>query len=93
MDSTHFNIQGGDSTSAGIDILPFTRKLIKAGNKCFSSVGQKIRTFPAVLPVRSLDRIFYRGPLELQHAFASRSKLARQASDHLPLVADFEFVS
>lgn len=59
----------------------------------FSSVGQKIRTFPAVLPVSSLDRIFYRGPLELQHAFASRSQLARQASDHLPLVADFDIIS
>lgn len=57
----------------------------------FSSVGKKIRTFPAVLPVRSLDRIFYRGCLKLRHAFASRSRLARQASDHLPLVADFTF--
>jgi len=56
----------------------------------FSSVGRKIHTFPAVLPVRSLDRIFYRGPLELQHAYASRTQLARQASDHLPLVAEFE---
>jgi len=59
----------------------------------FSSVGQKIRTFPAVLPVSSLDRIFYRGSLQLRHAFASRSQLARQASDHLPLVADFDFIS
>jgi endonuclease/exonuclease/phosphatase family metal-dependent hydrolase len=59
----------------------------------FSSVGQKIRTFPAVLPVSSLDRIFYRGPLELDHAFASRSQLARQASDHLPLVADFDIIA
>jgi endonuclease/exonuclease/phosphatase family metal-dependent hydrolase len=59
----------------------------------FSSVGQKIRTFPAVLPVSSLDRIFFRGPLQLDHAFASRSQLARQASDHLPLVADFDIIS
>jgi len=57
----------------------------------FASVGKRIRTFPALLPVRSLDRIFYRGSLELVHAFASRSRLARQASDHLPLVADFAF--
>lgn len=59
----------------------------------FTSVGQKIRTFPAVLPISSLDRIFYRGPLELDHAFAGRSRLARQASDHLPLVAVFEINS
>ena len=58
----------------------------------FASTGQRIRTFPAVLPVRSLDHIFYRGSLELRHAFASRGRLARQASDHLPLVADFAFL-
>ena len=57
----------------------------------FASAGKTIRTFPAVLPVRPLDRIFYRGSLELLHAFASRSRQARQASDHLPLVADFTF--
>ena len=56
----------------------------------FSSAGKAIHTFPAVLPVRSLDRIFFRGPFELNHAFAKRTKLAKQASDHLPLVADFK---
>lgn len=56
----------------------------------FQTVGKSIRTFPAALPVRPLDRIFYRGSLKLDHAFAGRSRLARQASDHLPLVADFE---
>lgn len=59
----------------------------------FASVGHRIRTFPAMLPVRCLDRIFYRGCLELGHAFASHSQLARQASDHLPLVADFIFTA
>lgn len=55
----------------------------------FQTVGRFIRTFPAMLPVRPLDRIFFRGSLSLQHAFAGHSRLARQASDHLPLVADF----
>ena len=56
----------------------------------FAPVGKKIRTFPAVLPVRALDRIYYRGSLQLRHAYACHSRVARQASDHLPLVADFE---
>ena len=56
----------------------------------FLSAGKSIRTFPAQLPMRSLDRIFYRGPLDMHHAFAGHSRLAKQASDHLPLVADFE---
>ena len=55
----------------------------------FQTVGKNIRTFPAMLPVRSLDRIFFRGPLKLKHAFAGHSQTAKVASDHLPLVADF----
>ena len=57
----------------------------------YHSVSRATRTFPAVMPMRSLDRIFYRGPLHSQHAFASHTQVARQASDHLPLVVDFEF--
>lgn len=64
------------------------RTLLPAG---FRSVSRRARTFPAVMPVRPLDRIFYRGLLRLDHAFAGHTKVARQASDHLPLVADFEF--
>jgi endonuclease/exonuclease/phosphatase family metal-dependent hydrolase len=57
--------------------------------KGYHPAGDPIRTFPALLPLRSLDRLFFRGPLRLHHAFSSRTRLARQASDHLPLVADF----
>lgn len=57
----------------------------------FDSVGKKILTFPAMLPLRPLDRIYYRDLSTVHHAFASRTQVARQASDHLPLVADFEF--
>jgi endonuclease/exonuclease/phosphatase family metal-dependent hydrolase len=50
----------------------------------------KHKTFPAVMPVRSLDRVYCRGSLEAEHSFASRTVIARQASDHLPLVVDFQ---
>ncbi len=66
------------------------RVMVPAG---YHSVSRSTRTFPAVVPLRSLDRIFYRGPLRSLHAFAGHTKIARQASDHLPLVADFEFDS
>lgn len=59
----------------------------------FATVGKSIRTFPAALPVMGLDRVFYRGDLASDHAFASRSQIARQASDHLPLIVDFELTS
>jgi len=55
----------------------------------FRSAAKRIRTFPAILPIRPLDRIFFRGDIELHHSFASRSLAARQASDHLPMAADF----
>lgn len=55
----------------------------------FHSATQRARTFPAMLPLRSLDRIFYRGSLKLDHAFAVHTRLAAQASDHLPLLGDF----
>ena len=58
----------------------------------FASAGEQIRTYPAAVPARALDRIFYRGDLKACRAFASRLKVARQASDHLPLVADFQLL-
>jgi endonuclease/exonuclease/phosphatase family metal-dependent hydrolase len=48
------------------------------------------RTFPAMFPMRPLDRVYFRGPLRLHHSFASRTRAARLASDHLPLVVDFQ---
>jgi endonuclease/exonuclease/phosphatase family metal-dependent hydrolase len=56
----------------------------------FQSAGQPIRTFPAAMPLRPLDRVFYRGEIRALHTFAGRTETARQASDHLPLVVDFE---
>jgi endonuclease/exonuclease/phosphatase family metal-dependent hydrolase len=63
------------------------RLLMPAG---FQSACGRTRTFPAMMPIRPLDRIYYRGELESPHHFASHTENARQASDHLPMVADFE---
>lgn len=48
-----------------------------------------IKTFPAAMPLRPLDRVYYRGHLEAVHAMAGRADVARRASDHLPLLVDF----
>ncbi|MBS0260903.1 MAG: endonuclease/exonuclease/phosphatase family protein, partial [Planctomycetes bacterium] len=63
------------------------RLFVPAG---FTSATGAVRTFPAFLPLRALDRIYYRGRVELHAAHASRTAVARRASDHLPLVAEFE---
>ena len=56
----------------------------------FRCAVSRAKTFPAVLPVRSLDAIYYRGNLRLIGSFTGQTRLARRASDHLPVIADFE---
>jgi endonuclease/exonuclease/phosphatase family metal-dependent hydrolase len=47
------------------------------------------RSFPAYLAMGSLDKAFFRGKLFVRHARVVRTRLAKRASDHLPLVIDF----
>ena len=49
-----------------------------------------IATFPSFFPQGSLDRIYYRGPLRLAAAKRCRLALSRVASDHLPVIVDFD---
>ena len=49
-----------------------------------------IKSFPSYAPTTGLDKVFYRGRLRLLHAHRSRLKLASVASDHLPVVVEFE---
>lgn len=51
-----------------------------------------LRTFPSFAPTIGLDRIYFRGPLRLLSAHVSRMAIARRASDHLPVTAEFETV-
>jgi endonuclease/exonuclease/phosphatase family metal-dependent hydrolase len=46
-------------------------------------------SFPAYWPVAALDKAFARGALTIRHVRIAHSRLARAASDHLPLVIDF----
>jgi endonuclease/exonuclease/phosphatase family metal-dependent hydrolase len=49
-----------------------------------------VNTFPAAMPFRPLDGLFFRGNAELKSGHVGRGELARAASDHLPLIADFD---
>ena len=49
-----------------------------------------LKTFPSFAPASGLDKIFYRGRLRLVNVQSSRMKLARIASDHLPVICDFQ---
>jgi endonuclease/exonuclease/phosphatase family metal-dependent hydrolase len=48
------------------------------------------RTYPGLLPFLHLDHIYYDDGLELRGLVLPRTPIALVASDHLPLVADFE---
>ena len=49
-----------------------------------------IPTFPSFFPQGALDRIYYRGSLRLANARRCRLAMSRIASDHLPVIVDFE---
>lgn len=49
-----------------------------------------LATYPAFLPGGPLDRIYSRGPLRLAAARRCRLRISRIASDHLPVIADFD---
>ena len=65
------------------------RVLAPAG---FRGAPHPTPTYPAFAPVRALDSIYVRGALELHGVQRARLALARQASDHLPLIADLEIL-
>ncbi len=48
------------------------------------------RSYPGLLPIVEIDRVYFDGALELRAHFAVRSRRALVASDHVPVVADFE---
>ncbi|HEY5944240.1 MAG TPA: endonuclease/exonuclease/phosphatase family protein, partial [Kofleriaceae bacterium] len=48
------------------------------------------RTWPSYAPVAPIDHILYRGRLRLVEGSAWRGGPAREASDHLPVVAELE---
>jgi len=49
-----------------------------------------LRTYPSFSPQGGLDRIYYRGPLALASVRSCRLQVSRVASDHLPVIAEFQ---
>ena len=52
--------------------------------------ARAFQTYPAMSPRGGLDKIYFRGAIRLVAAHPCRLSVARRASDHLPIVADFE---
>ena len=63
----------------------------QAGFDCVTGTARSaLRTFPAWGPLGALDKVFVRGPLSATHLTRPRLDLARQASDHLPVLVDLD---
>jgi endonuclease/exonuclease/phosphatase family metal-dependent hydrolase len=50
---------------------------------------RRTRAYPAILPLLSLDHIYFDYHLKIRKALFHRTRFSLIASDHLPLVADF----
>jgi endonuclease/exonuclease/phosphatase family metal-dependent hydrolase len=48
-------------------------------------------SFPAYLAMGALDKVFCCRQVHVHHAHVLKNRLARAASDHLPLIIDFDF--
>ena len=55
--------------------------------------ARAIKTYPSFSPRGGLDRVYFRGPMKLLNAYRCRHQVSRIASDHLPVIADFEVSS
>jgi endonuclease/exonuclease/phosphatase family metal-dependent hydrolase len=55
-----------------------------------SSPPSRFRTFPAWMPLGSLDKVFCCEQVQVSSAHVVRTQAARRASDHLPVVVDFD---
>ena len=70
-----------------------TTKIFKSK---FETVDAKLhlgtkRTFPGIMPLFHLDHIYFDKNFKLVNAFLHKSRTSLIASDHLPIVAEFEF--
>ena len=67
------------------DILNF-----KCATNHSSGYHNPYLTYPSFSPTGGLDKIFYRGPMELINRKRCWMGITRLASDHLPVIAEFE---
>lgn len=60
------------------------------GYRQVTAPPSRFRSFPAWMPVWGLDKAFVKGPIQIARAHIIRDKSTRDASDHRPLVIDFD---
>ncbi len=85
-------IVGGDFNDWRSLLEPVFTEILEFRSATDRKYGSEkaIRTYPSFSPTGALDRIYYRGGLRLSGSRSCRMKTSRVASDHLPVIAEFE---
>lgn len=83
---------GGDFNDWRARLQPIFTEIMdfKCATNQKHSQHQSIRTYPSFSPTGGLDKLFYRGHLRALAARRCRLAISKLASDHLPIMADFE---
>jgi endonuclease/exonuclease/phosphatase family metal-dependent hydrolase len=77
-----------NATSASVVYRTLTARLKDARKLC--PVGGRTATFPSRLPFLPIDHVFVGGGIRVVRLQAPQTPATRIASDHLPLVMDFD---
>jgi len=77
-------------TAAQTEAQPHTEAQTKAGTNARTGIGKRRprNTWTSTYPLRRIDHIFLRGNVSVLGIEVPRSRLARVASDHLPLLVE-----
>lgn len=83
---------GGDFNDWWCRLAPIFTEVLDFACATNKSGGYQdaICTYPSFSPANGLDKIFHRGDLKLLGCKRCRLNIAKMASDHLPVIADFE---
>ena len=92
----HVECQGPTILAGDFNATSITRPyqtLTRRLADCQRQIGQRptIKTFPSGFPAIRIDHAFVSPHIRVTGVRAAFSPLARMASDHLPLIVDFEF--
>ena len=92
LDPHQASFVGGDFNDWRSLLHPICTEVLQCG--CLAhknySYGGALRTYPSFSPRGGLDRIYHRGPIRPLTARTCRLRLSKVASDHLPIIADFD---
>lgn len=80
----------GDFNATGTSVVYRTLTAKLAAARRLAPNRQPTSTFPSPLPVLRIDHVFVSPEIVVRDVFAPFDPLTRLASDHLPLVMDFE---